>query len=130
MNLEQPGFHVILAEKYKEIAYSLKFQYQLSILNLFRYLKNGDIKKIMIVEGIDEFLNRTSDDVILKSRNLLSKSIMQMLTKQSAIIFIVKSEIVNVPDNPKISNKLLSMLIPRPIDLYTYEPGYLFYPIM
>ena len=130
MNLSQPGFHVILFEKYNEVADSLQFQYKLSILNLLRELESRKMKRIMIVEGLDDFLKISSESALFKVKGILNKSILQMLATQSAIIFVIKSEIVNVPDNPKISNKALSMIIPRPIDIYTYEPGYLFYPII
>lgn len=132
MNLKSVGFHVIHIEKFRKTSEKdLPVGYvEVSIIELLKKIKNKDIRKCMIVKGLDAFLKDTEDNAILEARSILNKNIEDILTTGSSIVFVVNCDIEKIPDNPTIHGKPLAMIFPRPHDLGSMEPGYLYYPII
>ena len=129
MDLQRPGFHVIDIRKFREIS-NLPIQYETSIINLLREIEHGKVRKLTVVDGLDVFLRNSTNEAIERARKTLNKIITEMLTIGASIVFVVKCDIDNIPDNPTVHNKPLAMIFPRPHDIGSMEPGYLYYPIV
>jgi len=129
MNLSRAGFHVIEIRKFREIE-NLPLLYETSIINLLREIEQGKLQKFTVVDGLDEFMRSSTEDAIEQARKILNKGITDMLTIDASLVFTVKCDIERIPDNPSVHNKPLAMMFPRPHDIGSMEPGYLYYPIM
>ena len=129
MNLSRAGFHVIEIRKFREIE-NLPLLYETSIINLLREIEQRKLQKFTVVDGLDEFMRSSTEDAIEQARKILNKGITDMLTIDASLVFIVKCDIERIPDNPSVHNKPLAMMFPRPHDIGSMEPGYLYYPIM
>jgi len=132
MNLGGTGFHVIYVEKYREIDEREfpSIPVDTSMVDFLRKIERGELHKFMIVKGLDDFIKSSTDDAIEQVRNILNRFIKDMLSLGASIVFVVKCEIEHIPDNPTIHGKPLAMIFPRPHDIGSMEPGYLYYPIM
>lgn len=130
MNLERPGFHVIEIRKFQEVSHTLPPYQTMSIINILREIESGKLRKLVVVDGLDEFLKSSDDEAITQVRKTLNKAVADMLASEASIIFVVRSDLEGIPDSPKIHRKPLTMLFPRPHDIGSMEPGYLYYPIM
>lgn len=130
MDLQKAGFHVIRLQKLQEISPTLPLPYETSIVNLVREITQGKLHKLTIVNGLDDFLRGFTDDAIIQVRQTLNKAIKDMLGMGASMIFVVLADIEDIPDNPKVCQKPLAMVFPRPHSIDFMEPGYLCYPIM
>ena len=131
MDLWKLGFHVIETQKFREINdRDLPLLHETSIINLLRLIETRSLQKFTIVDGLDEFLKSSTDEVIEHARKILNKGIKDMITIGASLVFVVKCDIERIPDNPSVHNKPLAMIFPRPHDIGSMEPGYLYYPIM
>lgn len=132
MNLGGTGFHVIYVEKYREISDKdfPSIPVKTSMIDFLRKIERGEIHRFMIVKGLDDFIRSSTDEAIEQVRNILNRFIRDMLSYGSSIVFVVNCEIENIPDNPMIHGKPLALIFPRPHDIGSMEPGYLYYPIM
>lgn len=130
MNLERPGFYVIEIRKFQEVSHTLPPYQTMSIINILREIESGKLRKLVVVDGLDEFLKSSDDEAITQVRKALNKAVADMLASEASIIFVVRSDLEGIPDSPKIHRKPLTMLFPRPHDIGSMEPGYLYYPIM
>ena len=132
MNLESVGFHVIHIEKFRAIDerdFPL-IPVEVSIIELLRKIERKDIRRFMIVKGLDEFMKSSTNEAIEQVRNIFNRAITDMLSLNASFVFVVNTDIENIPDNPTIHDKPLAMIFPRPHDIGSMEPGYLYYPIM
>lgn len=127
--VQRTGFHVIEINKFREIR-DLPLPYYTSIINLLREIEQGKLQKFTVVDGLDEFMRSSTDEAIEQARKTLNKSIAKMITIGASLVFVIKSDIGKIPDNPSVYNKPLAMILPRPHDIGSMEPGYLYYPII
>lgn len=130
MDLRKVGFHVIEIQKFRKVADLPSLLQNISIISLLREIERGKLQKFSVVDGLDEFLKTSTDEAIEQARKTLNKAITDMLTIGASMVFVVKHNIYNIPDNPMICNKPLAMIFPRPHDIRSMEPGYLYYPIV
>ena len=129
MNLKKPGFHVITSERYKNISTDFPIK-ETSIIDLLIQIHRGKKTNIVLVHGLDSLLKDSTENALYETRKLLNEAINEMIVYEMSIIFLVKHNIDNIPDNPQIYKKPLAMVIPRPHDINFMEPGYLYYPII
>lgn len=129
MNFLKPGFHVIELKRFEEVKIFPIKPERTSILNFLRDLSHGQIDKFIIVTGLDGLLKTSTEEAIIQLRRQLGKNITNILALKSSIVFSVSCKITNVPDNPRIYSKSLSLFFPRPHDINLMEPGYLYYPV-
>jgi len=132
MNLARAGFHVVKLEKFREFdERNLPFTpYETSMIGFLREIKHGKLHRFTIVNGLCDFLKSSTEEAIEEVRNILNKAIEDIISVGASIVFIVNCEIDNIPDNPSIYDKSLAMMFPRPHDIASMEPGYLFYPVI
>lgn len=129
MDIEGQGFHVIEIQKYHKIC-NLPQPFTTSFFNLLKDIVQGKYRKLTIVKGLDEFLKVSDDGVIEDARKIFYKAIKDMMIIGVSIVFVVESDINNIPINPMVENKKLSLIIPKQPDMGSIEPGYLYYPIV
>ncbi|MBU7037416.1 MAG: hypothetical protein HXS52_05765 [Theionarchaea archaeon] len=131
MDLRKRGFHVIEGQKFGDIHdEDFTLIHKTSIINLLRLIETNSHQKLTIVEGLDRFLKYSTDEAIEQARKVLNTGITDMLAIDASLIFVVECDIERIPDNPSIHDRPLAMILPRPHDIGSMEPGYLYYPIM
>jgi len=131
MDLQRAGFHVIDIKRFRKIEEKdLPLMHDTSIINLLRDIERGKLQKFTVVDGLDEFMRSSTDEAIERARKILNKGITDMLAIDASLVFVVKCDIEKIPDNPSVHNKPLAMVFPRPHDIGSMEPGYLYYPII
>lgn len=130
MNLSKAGFHVIEIRKFREIENLPLLLHDTSIINLVRDIDQNKLQKFTVVDGLDEFMRSSTEEAIEQVRESFNKGITDMLTIDASLVFVVKSDIKKIPDNPSVYDRPLAMIFPRPHDIGSMEPGYLYYPIM
>ena len=132
MNLGSAGFHVIHIEKFRAIDEREfpSIPVEVSMIEFLRKIEKREMHRFMIVTGLDEFMKSSTNEAIEQVRNILNRSIGDMLSVGSSIVFVITCDIERIPDNPAIHGKPLALIFPRPHDVGSMEPGYLYYPIM
>lgn len=132
MNLGGVGFHVIYVQKFREIDDRdfPSIPHEMSMIEFLRKIEHGEIHRFTIVKGLDDFVRSSTNEAIEQVRNILNRAITDMISVRASVVFVVNSEIDNIPDNPAVYGKPLALVFPRPHDIGSMEPGYLSYPIM
>lgn len=132
MNIDGIGFHVIYKQKFQELpAHALpEIVKEQSVLEFLRGLTNKNIPRFNILTGLDSFLGSSGEEVVNQVRVSLNNALKYIIEFNAVIVFVVNSLFENFPDNPSINKVPLARIFPKPLDMASIEPGYLFYRII
>jgi hypothetical protein len=130
MDLTRCGFHVITMKRFREQSSTGLYPERKSVIGLLKDVRNRNLERLTIVEGLDDFLKTSTDEAVFQAREIFNKAIKEMITKGASIVFVVRESLENVPENPELCGKPLASIFPRPHDIGLMEPGYLCYRII
>lgn len=131
MSLATPGFHVVFVERYKKLIEKQPVEgKRVSVIEFLRKTKRAEIYRRFIVDGLDEFLESSTNESLEQVRKLLNDSLDSLIAMNTTVVFVVNHKIEGMPYNLSIRSKPLALIFPRPPDLSSMRPGYVYYPFM